>query len=509
MDPLPSKTLDTAALMTALTDEATFPRIWLPPERWWGALIEDNAAIAAWIHRKLVRGAQWSRSHIVDVRKPGHGIRPVSLMSPEVRVVYRALAASAVPVSDRPDRSASSYADFVVKPIVEAFAGQTGLQRLGDSRFSHILIADIAAFYQYVDHAILQNELDLASASADVVDGLVGLLADIEGRSFGIPQRSAPSDWLSECYAARVERLLTRAGFDVWRYSDDFRVGCSSYAEALRAIEALSRAARDVGLVLNDQKTATPTFSTYMNLHSNIEVRDDSAAIDPSDVEAAVSTDYAPEDDDQALEEARELFGHFHEPERTSRTLQEWDITSLTPEQHRQVRRALNTVTRHKHPVAIPHLLSILVYQPAMTHRIVGYAEALAHTHKQDLEQFFEDVVQRVSLSEWQRAWIAYGIGACDLPKAQLTNRVSWLERQLASRGESLATAEAAITLAKDQAIDFRSLHDRLRSTSEDLAPSYLHAMSLLDQSGGLQRKQLNALKSRSAVSNAILSSTA
>ncbi len=245
MDPLLSGDIDLNTLIAALEEEAQFQRIWLPPEPWWTALLDDSRNFAAATYRHLQRGKRWPQSAVVDARKPGHGTRPISVMSPDVRVLYRAVVSALVPEADRTDRSAERYADFVIEPIRAAFSYEKGPRHLSDSKYSHILVTDIAAFFQYIDHGVLRDELDLAGKNVQIVDGLLGLLTDMEGRSFGIPQRSGPSDWLSEIYAARVERWATREGFDVWRYSDDFRVGCTSYAEALAAIESLSRATRD------------------------------------------------------------------------------------------------------------------------------------------------------------------------------------------------------------------------------------------------------------------------
>jgi len=485
MKPLTSLELDVQALEAAVEAESTYERVWLPPEPWWDALVDDKAEFARSVHRRLVRGTRWPRSVTIDVRKPGHGIRPVSLMSPEVRVAYRAIITALVPDDERVDRSAASYAEFVVAPIKAAFERGSGLRRFGDAMYSHVLVADVASFYQYIDHAILRDELDRLGRNIDLIDGLIELLGDIEGRSFGIPQRSAPSDWISEFYAARLERLVTRDGHDVWRYSDDVRVGCTSYPEVLSAIESLSRSARDIGLVLNDQKTATPSFLTYFMNNSGVEIDDASVEIDPSDVEASIFSDYAPEDDDQAVAAALTTLDLLWDRERhgTPRPEGSWNLSKLNAEQHREVRRALNTVTKHADLGALPMLLSILAYQPAMTHLVVRYAAAVAPAEPAVVGDFVDKVIKRVSLNEWQRAWIAYGIRACGLQVDGSSLRLRWLEAQ-ANLVHSLAAAEAVVTLAGENLVQFRVLEERLRIVDADYAPWYLHAVSLLHQAG-------------------------
>src|ERR1700683_1476254 len=150
MDPLTSPIVDVGSLVAAIEAEAQYPRIWLPPEPWWDALVTDKAAFANALHRKVVRGTLWPRSETVDVRKPGHGIRPVLLMGPEVRVLYRAIVSALVSPDARADRSAERYAEFVVQPIRAGFDSIPGLKRISDATFRYVVTADIAAFYQYV-----------------------------------------------------------------------------------------------------------------------------------------------------------------------------------------------------------------------------------------------------------------------------------------------------------------------------------------------------------------------
>lgn len=505
MEPLATPELDSQALVAALESEAQYERIWLPPEPWWPPVVADKANFAAVTHRKLIRGAAWPRSETIDVRKPGHGIRPVSLMSPDVRMIYRAIASALVPEDERLDRSAERYAEFVMEPVRAAYDYEEGLRRVGDAKYTHIVLTDIAAFYQYIDHSILRDEFDLAGKSVTLTDGLVGLLGDIEGRSFGIPQRSAPSDWVADVYCRRLERWVIRDGFDVWRYSDDFRIGCTSYAEALRAIESLSRAARDIGLVLNDQKTATPSFLTYVINSADVEVHDASAEIDPSDVEAAVSTDYAPEDADEAKDEARQVIEQLWDPESEDDSVsdEEWDLRHLNSDQHRTVRRALNTLTKHEEPSAMPRLLSLLAYQPAMTHRVVRYAEAVRRDDS--VPGFFDKAIERLSLNEWQRAWMAYGLRACEIDLRANPLRATWLRRQLADRPASISAAEAAVTLSESSLVPFEILESHLRTVSEDFAPWYLYAIALLRRAGAVPTAQIGALRQGSPLAASIL----
>src|SRR5690349_5474752 len=101
MEPLASPLLDESALVAALEAESQYQRVWMPPEPWWTALTLHKAEIASALHRLIARGVRWPRSETVDVRKPGHGIRPVSVIGPEARIVYRAFVSALISEDQR------------------------------------------------------------------------------------------------------------------------------------------------------------------------------------------------------------------------------------------------------------------------------------------------------------------------------------------------------------------------------------------------------------------------
>jgi len=506
LEPLDSSDVDVGHLIAALEAEAAFERALLPPEPWWSSLLDDKQSFAESIHRKLLRGAHWPLSAVVDARKPGHGTRPVAVMSPDVRVLYRAIASALVPEAERPDRSMEGYAEFVLMPIRAAFDLDTGLRPLDDAKYSHILVTDVTAFFQYIDHELLREELDLAAKDIILVDALIGLLGDMQGRSFGIPQRSSPSDWIADAYAARIERWAVREGFDVWRYSDDFRIGCLSYPEALRAIETLSRATRDCGLTLNEQKTATPSFRTYFRRTADAALDDVAAEVDLSDVEAIVSSEYPSGDDDQALDDAKNTIDLVLDPEGGDGSAAEdaWDLRELAPEQHAAIRRALRTLTRNGDSSAMSKLDPLLKYQPALTHSIVAYVEAIARDGEH-VKPFFDAAVTKVSLNEWQRAWVAYGLRACAIPLNRRSVSTQWLLSQLTTRPDSLPAAEAAVTLSTAGLVSFRTLENLLHSVNADFTPWYLYAIANLRLLGAASAQQVAAIRQGSSIAKSIL----
>jgi hypothetical protein len=110
--------------------------------------------------------------------------------------------------------------------------------------------ADLASFYDYIDHEILGQELLIRTADHAAIECLLDLLGEVQGRRYGLPQLLEPSDRLSDLYGDRVLRALRRKQWPAWRFNDDFRIAVETFEEAKRALDDLTAAARDNGLAV-------------------------------------------------------------------------------------------------------------------------------------------------------------------------------------------------------------------------------------------------------------------
>ncbi len=158
---------------------------------------------------------------------------------------------------------------------------------------------------------------------------------------------------------------MRRQGHDVWRYSDDFRIGCHDYPHALAVIETLAEEARHLGLILNEAKLATPKFLGYFSRNAETNVVSASDDIDPDDVEASVISDYSPDDDEGELSMAEEAISRIGpvkdeldellgiEPELVP-------VDEMDVELHASVRRALNILSKHSDSRGLVHALDLL-----------------------------------------------------------------------------------------------------------------------------------------------------
>lgn len=113
--------------------------------------------------------------------------------------------------------------------------------------------------------------------------------------------------------------------------------------------------------------------------------------------------------------------------------------------------------------------------------------------------------MSRLSLNEWQRAWVAHGLRACGVEISSQPQRKAWLDARLAGDPQSLSAAVAAVTLADAGSIEFGYIERRLRLVPDDLSPWYLHALATLASRTPDHHQQVSALRHSSGVAAAIL----
>jgi hypothetical protein len=419
-------------------------------------------------------------------------------MTVEEQILYRCLTEIVLQDLEPPDRSPQAYADFVQAPIYYASSragGQGPFRMIFGSDITHVLKSDITAFYQYVDHAVLRNELLTLSADFDAVDALLMLLREVQGRDFGLPQLYYASDWLSEIYIDVLERVLLRRGLAVWRFNDDFRVACVGYEKVLSSIEQLDAAARDLGLVVNEFKTVSPRYGTYVSDVLGVTAEEQPHAQLPADDVEALVGDYTEtelESEDEALRLVLSVREHPEEDEL--------DAHDLSVDNLRRLRRALATLTRAADGRAVDNAVLLLVYAPSLTPRVVAYLAATGRVEPDRVAQAIDLAVSRVSFGSWQSLWWLYLIDELDFLRNDLGNfqaRVNWtlgIRAQLTNTGTiafaNLALARAGMTTVEELDIRFQQVHPAWR-------PTYLAAFKALrdHDSTSISERAWNALR--------------
>jgi hypothetical protein len=493
--------VDELRLIDAVHAEMDWWQNLRPPESWRPQVKASAGELARWIEARLLSGSRNAENAIVSAKKIGHGTRPAPVMGIAERVVYRALAKHVLEPIGFPDRSSQAYARFVLEPLQQGWQTGPGFRTVANAQFTHVVETDVTAFYEYVDHELLKQELVLQTGKVGALDHLMELLSECQGRTFGLPQTYEPSDWLSDYYIGMVERDVARRGFSVWRFNDDFRIGCRSYSEAIQAIETLSDSARSVGLTLSANKTFTPTFINYLVKNSGLEIAGPQVHVDPQDVEAIVGI-YPGSDEEESLDRARAVLARLRLPENEASRI---DITRVNSRELAELRRAYGTFGRNERLDGLEWVKPLFEFIPALTPQLMTYLTRIVNQALDLVTELMLSLRSRDALGEWQAGWLAYGYR--ELGVEIDAGLITWARSQRERSRTGFFAAEVALLLADLQEVDFGSLDEAIRTEPEVFVPWYLSAVrSLTHGPAPPSSQERSALQSTSPLAKCILS---
>jgi hypothetical protein len=479
-------------LKGAVLAEAAHARSLLPPEPGWADLSKNASSVARWLGNQLRSGWVPAPEQVIAVRKAGHGIRPVPIWSAPDRIIYRALV-NLLSVDDAPlDRSAKRYLDFRSGPYTysqaliaaEPTTANNFLTQIFASPFQYVVASDIAAFYQYIDHTILASELISRGHDNDAVSALFQLLQEAQGKRYGIPQLLGASDYLSEVYIDRVERSMLRNGHFVWRYNDDFRIGCTNYSAALNAIEDLASTARDNGLVLSEHKTVTYGYVKYVIDQLGLQISEDQTVIAPDEVEDIVSDyteDFGAEDLDAAVAVVTSALPGAEEPGI--------DLKETSTLQIRLLRRALGAMAANDRPDALESIKVFIDFVPSLTPTVARYCAKVAANSDEAKTlalEVIDSILNYSSLNEWQKLWMVHlvtEVNALDpLHGLAPEDRRKWVEDVARHSSSAVARAAAWTALAEAGLVRAQSLARQMDEAPTCLYVYYLTGIRALCQ---------------------------
>ncbi len=201
---------------------------------------------------------------------------------PEALLGFPALKAKGhlrpLAIPEARDRVAQRAACQVLAPALDAlledcsFAYRKGFSRAGAARavqkayadgYRFVLDADILAFFDSVEWSRLFDTLEGLlpfEPLNDLIREWVRLPVVFEGRRIdrvrGLPQGSPIAPLLANLYLDRFDEDLRKQGFRLVRYADDFVVLCRSAEEARSARDSARKALHELGLSLNEEKSA-------------------------------------------------------------------------------------------------------------------------------------------------------------------------------------------------------------------------------------------------------------
>lgn len=327
----------------------------------------------------------------------------------------------------------SDYGDFESFPL-----------KITNARY--VLTADVAAFYDYVDHDRLAYELIGATGEGDLVESLMSLLETWMGSLTGLPQGPSGSETLADIYISPVERALSRAGLEFARYSDDFRIAASNWSQAREAQLVLEGAMRDINLTISPKKLRTLRIDTYRNsidaLRRQREVPTewDEAEVAAGDVGYQEETPVFEEISDEERAQAERIVDTYQDqfPDVASTRLLRWALSRLTVSRSPFLLDRMGPVlTRH------PHLTP---YVNAYLRTMLTWSELDDGTERSVVAKTVNWFGSSAYRYPWQVGWMLHAMAYVDgayLSVAHVSSRVL-----MDGRAPWFARGQAALSLA-------------------------------------------------------------
>lgn len=206
----------------------------------------------------------------VLLREDDGGLRPLAIPTVRDRAVQRAAAQ----VLSEPVDTLLEDSSFAYRRGYSRQGAANAIRRAYEAGYRYVLDADIRGFFDNVDWSRLFRKLRALfpfEPLRSLVEAWVQAPVELEGqllpRKRGLPQGSPVAPLLANLYLDQFDDDLLGADFRLIRYADDFVVLCRNLERAREAHEAAKRALAELGLELNEEKTAVRSMDegfTYL-----------------------------------------------------------------------------------------------------------------------------------------------------------------------------------------------------------------------------------------------------
>ena len=470
---LPTELVERLRLEEAVASEAERPRTMLPSRVAEQVLEQRTREYAQSVRARLAAGIEVAVQESVWAAKPGNvgRYRVLMVLPMQERVLLRALVGDLGADAPTPDRSDKAFTAFQTAPV--------------EARHDHIAVADVAAFYFFIDHQLLESRIVEASARADTAEAIRAVLTGLSERQYGLPQNFAPSDALSDLYISWVERRLIRRGIATYRHNDDFRLGTDTWGEALQALELLGHELALIGLDLNAEKSwilGREKYESHLGLAN--EMFQEALPADFPDVDSYTGEPIEPDPDfEMPSDEEMALVGTTLFEAAAERRLADERQNGF---ELRATRELLNTglllLRVTESPAALDLGARVVAVDPAMAHIYATYLSALAAGDKAaETSDRILDVLKNFQgyAPAWVQAWLINPLLAAGAGLS--APAVDWLRVFLGGPAPAVLRVRAALALAAHRQIDLDELAMLFDALPPAARPDLVAAIAFLE----------------------------
>ena len=194
----------------------------------------------------------------VEIPKAGGKTRPLGIPTVKDRIVQTAVKRVIEPIFEK-EFLPMSYGFRPGRGCKDALREVDGYLRGG---YTHVVDADLKGYFDSIPHTLLKERIEERISDGRLLELLAGWLRQdiVKGLerwtpTGGTPQGAVISPLLANLYLHPLDERMTKLGYRMVRYADDFVILCQSAEQAHTALNEVRAWVEANGLTLHPDKT--------------------------------------------------------------------------------------------------------------------------------------------------------------------------------------------------------------------------------------------------------------
>ena len=194
----------------------------------------------------------------VEIPKAGGKTRPLGIPTVKDRIVQTAAKRVIEPIFEK-EFLPTSYGFRPGKGCKDALREVDGHLKAG---YTHVVDADLKGYFDSIPHDLLTKRIEEHISDGRLLQLLASwlhqdIVRDLERwtPTAGTPQGAVISPLLANLYLHPLDETMSKLGYKMVRYADDFVILCQSAQTAHKALEEVKVWVAENGLTLHPDKT--------------------------------------------------------------------------------------------------------------------------------------------------------------------------------------------------------------------------------------------------------------